>query len=226
MLASAGPPFLTDDPEPVDPGGWEIDIGGDGQRGDGGVQAQAPFVEADYGLPADLQLHAIVPLAYDRPRAGRAGWGYGNTELGVKWRLLREHDDAPQLGVFPLGELPAASARVGDRHLQAFLPLWAQKSWRGWTTYGGGGYWINPGAGNRGWWFTGWALERQVTDGLMLGGEVFHETASASGGRGETGFNLGGACDLSAHAHLLGSAGRQLQGAAQTTFYGALQLTF
>ncbi len=70
----------------------------------------------------------------------------------------------------------------------------------------------------------GWSSARSRSH-LMVGGEVFHETASASGGRGETGFNLGGACDLSAHAHLIGSAGRQLQGVAQTTFYGALQLT-
>jgi hypothetical protein len=35
-------------------------------------------------------------------------------------------------------------------------------------TYGGGGYWINAGPGNKNYWFVGWVLHRQVTDSLAL----------------------------------------------------------
>ena len=83
-----------------------------------------------------------------------------------------------------------------------------QKDFGKWTTYGGGGYWINPGPGNRDYWFAGWLLQRQVTDKLALGAEVFHTTSSMVGRAGVTGFNLGGQYDLDAHHHLLFSAGR------------------
>jgi len=42
--------------------------------------------------------------------------------------------------------------------VQAFLPVWMQKDVGDWTVYGGGGYWINPGAGQKNWWFTGLAV--------------------------------------------------------------------
>jgi hypothetical protein len=83
------------------------------------------------------------------------------------------------------------------------LPLWLQKEFGKWTTYGGGGYGITPGPGNRNYWFFGWEIQRRITDRLVLGGELFHQTASTTGEPGEigfplgskgtTGFNLGGA---------------------------------
>ena len=67
--------------------------------------------------------------------------------------------------------------------MAAFIPIWLQKDFGDWTTYGGGGYWINPGPGNRNYWFAGWLLQRQVTKQLALGAEVFHQTASMAGRR-------------------------------------------
>jgi len=103
-------------------------------------------------------------------------------------------------------------------------------------TYGGGGYWINPGPGNKNYWFVGWVLQRQVTDSLALGGEIFHQTSFATGGPGSpgfplgskdtTGFNLGGTYDFDQNHHLLFSAGRALQNASTTnafSYYLALQ---
>ena len=49
----------------------------------------------------------------------------------------------PQVGIFPLLEVPtAAQEGLGNGHATAFLPLWLQKSWGKWTVYGGGGYGI------------------------------------------------------------------------------------
>jgi hypothetical protein len=101
-----------------------------------------------------------------------------------------------------------ANHGLGAGQTQAFLPLWLQKDFDDWTTYGGGGYWINPGAGNRNYWYVGWLLQRQVTKSLALGGEVFHQTSNATGKKGITGFNLGGVFDITEHHHLLFSAGR------------------
>ena len=98
-----------------------------------------------------------------------------------------------------------------------------------WTTYGGGGYWINPGPGNKDYWFTGWLLQRQVTKQLAIGAELFHDTAMTVGGRDSSGFNVGGVYDITEHYHLLFSAGRGLQDVRDTnqfSYYLALQKTF
>ena len=76
--------------------------------------------------------------------------------------------------VYPLVQLPTGdeSRGLGAGHVLAFLPIWAQKSFGDWTTYGGGGYWINQGGvGDKDYWFFGGLLQRKVTDRLSIAGE-------------------------------------------------------
>ena len=70
--AFGDPPFVTDDPQPVDYQNWEFyiasmhsDLGGD-------WSGTAPQFEVNYGAVPNLQLHLMVPLAYDSPPAGAA----------------------------------------------------------------------------------------------------------------------------------------------------------
>jgi hypothetical protein len=122
---------------------------------------------------------------------------------------------------------------LGSGYWQEFLPLWLQKDWGDWTTYGGGGYWINPGHGDRNFWFFGWLLQRKITENLTLGGELFHQTSSAVGARPSSGFNIGGQYDFTEHDHFLFSVGRggtfyAIDGPAvgyPTTYYFAFQWT-
>ena len=231
--ALAGPPFTTDDPEPVDLGHWEIYgfTAGTQVRGDtGGTLAG---VEVNYGAAPNLQLHLIAPLAFDRTSGSALQAGVGDMELGAKYRLLTpgEDDWYPQVGIFPLLEIPAGDSHrgLGAGKMQIFLPVWLQKDFGDWTTYGGGGFWSNPGAGNRDYWFAGWLLQYRITKSLALGGEIFHQTSDTIGGGDTTGFNLGGIYDFSEHYHLLFSGGRGLQNAAlanQFSYYLAIQSTF
>ena len=237
--AIAGPPFITDDPEPVELHHWEVYTFSAGAFDSHGATGQGPALEVNYGAAPNLQLHLIAPLAYDSPPAGPSILGMGDTELGFKYRFVDPGKDDwfPQVGVFPLLEIPTGDAKrgLGAGYVQAFLPVWIQKDFGKWTTYGGGGYWINPGPGNRNFWYAGWLLQRQVTDRLTLGGEVFH-TTSAQVGRPElTGFNLGGQYDFTEHYHLLfsGGEGGQLYAVDASTvspraltYYLAFQWTF
>ena len=236
--AAAGPPFITDDPEPVDLGHWEVYAFSAGAVDAHDATGTGPSIEVNYGAAPNLQLHVIANLAYDRPQGAADQFGVGDTELGAKYRFVTPGKDDwfPQVGVFPLLELPSGDARrgLGAGYVQAFLPVWVQKDFGKWTTYGGGGYWINPGPGNRDYWYAGWLLQRQVTDKLAIGGEVFHTTSNAVGRDGVTGFSLGGQYDLTEHYHLLFSAGRgglvyAVDGARvndPVTYYLAFQWTF
>ena len=68
-----------------------------------------------------------------RRPTGSAHYGYGDTELGVKFRFLHETDYLPEAAIFPLLEVPTGNASdgLGSGHVQAFLPMWLQKEfWR------------------------------------------------------------------------------------------------
>jgi hypothetical protein len=150
----------------------------------------------------------------------------------VKYRFFQETEKLPQIGVFPLVELPTGDhdRGLGNGKAQFFLPVWLQKSWgdkdRPWTAYGGAGFWYNPGNGNRNFWRTGILLQKQLTDQLTLGGEVYYETAATRDSDGHTAFNLGGIYDIDEHYHLLFSAGRDIDGPNRFSTYLGFQMTF
>jgi hypothetical protein len=224
--ANAGPPFVTDDPEPVDHEHWEVYLASQDAHTTEGWSGTAPHVEVNYGALTNLQLHVIVPLSYAVPSSGSHAYGIGDVEVGAKYRFLEETSWRPQLGTFPLVELPTGnSARgLGGGNIQVFLPLWLQKSFGRWSTYGGGGYWFHPGVGNRDWVFAGLEAQVKLSSWFALGGEVFHGSSMAVGMGAETRFNIGAMLDISDHHHLLGSAGSGLGGGSQGYF--AYQLTF
>ncbi len=133
--------------------------------------------------------------------------------------------------VYPAVDFPSGEAvrNLGTGHMHAFLPVWVQKSLGNWTTFAGVGYWINPGVGDRDYWYLGWALQRQIADKLTIGGEIFYQTSNTIGGKDQAGFTLGATYDLSEHYHLLFSVGEGVQNRSTTnvfTYYVSLQLTF
>jgi len=233
VRAVAGPPFRTDDPVPVDFQHFEMNFVSIGTETTSGWTGSLPLYKINYGAMPNLQLHAIVPLDYTAPTGGRTGFAPGDLELGAKYRFVMPGDDDwfPQVGVFPTIEPPVGNQKLGFNtgHVQVYLPIWLQKDIDQWTIYGGGGYWINPGFGNKNYVFMGVALWRKVTDQLNLGIEVFHQTSSADRVPDSTGFNLGATYDFSEHWHLLCSAGSGIQNASETnqfSYYLGLQLTF
>lgn len=225
----AGPPYITDDPEPVEYQHWEVYLASIFAKQPDAWTSTAPHVEVNYGVVPDVQLHTILPLTLYAPADGASSYGYGVTELGVKFRFVQEGASRPQIGIFPLLEVPppkSHNGNLGSPRLQAFLPLWLQKSEGKWTVYGGGGYWINPGAGNRNWWFNGIVIQRQILPNLAPGLELFHGTSQQAGQSEQTGFNLGMVWDLSDLQHIMFSAGPAFGGPNQLQGYFAYQLTF
>ena len=223
-----GPPYITDDPEPVEYQHWEVYLASIFTKQPEAWTATAPHLEVNYGAAPNLQLHTILPMTLYAPPQGASSYGYGDTELGAKYRFLEEGTWCPQIGTFPLLEVPSGSHRrnLGSGHLDAFLPIWLQKSVGKWTVYGGGGYWINPGTRNRNWWFTGLVVQCEVADGLNPGIELFHGTPEETAGPSETGVNFGMIWDLTKVQHVMFSAGPVIEGTNQLQGYFAYQLTF
>jgi hypothetical protein len=234
--ALAGPPFLTDDPEPVEYKHWEIYGFSTATFLHGQSSGVLPGFEMNYGAFPDLQLHIIAPISFVRDRPTGNRFGFGDTQFGVKYRFLNPAggDSWPQIGTFPMLVVPTGNSDrgLGSGRTHVFLPVWLQWDIGKWTTYGGGGYWINPGPGNRNYWFTGWQVQRKVMENLAIGGEVFGQSASTTDGPGadaSAGFNLGGIYDVTERDHFLVSAGRGLMNARTTnefSYYVAYLVTF
>jgi hypothetical protein len=189
------------------------------------------MIDANWGAAPDLQLHAGVGIAYAETN-GRYQAGYGDTELGAKYRFVHQDDESwqPEVAFYPNIELPTGDAArgLGAGHVQALLPIWIQKDWGPWTSYGGGGLWLNQSGADRNNWFMGCVLLRKVADDLQLGGEIYRQTPTVYGGLATTGFNLGGTLDLSETGHILFSAGSGLDNASATdrfSFYLGYQIT-
>lgn len=229
--AQAGPPYLTDDPEPPPLGHWEAVFFTMGLEAQGAATGFLPAIEFNYGGFEDTQLHIQVPVGF--AAGGDAGTKFGGAdiELGVKYRFVEEDEDGwrPQVAVYPFVEVPTASSHNGlaSRSVDYFLPVWAQKDLgANWTVDAGGGYWIDPR--DRNYWFAGALLQRKLTDALVVGAEAFHQSPAIEGEPAFTGFNIGATYDLSAHAHLLVSAGRGLTNAGssdQLTWYIGYEIT-
>ena len=167
-MVFAGPPYITDDPEPVEYRHWEVYLASIFTEQPDAWIATAPHLEVNYGAVPNLQLHTILPMTLYAPAQGASSYGYSDTELGAKYRFVQEGKWVPQIGTFLLLEVPTGShaRNLGSGHLQTFLPLWIQKSFGPWTAYGGGGYWVNPGAHNQNWWFIGLVVQCEVARGL------------------------------------------------------------
>lgn len=224
--AWAGPPFMTDDPEPVEYRYWEVYLASQYAHDKDAVSATAPLLEINYGAAPDLHLHMIVPFASSRLNEGTKQYGMGDIELGAKYRFIHESGRLPQVGTFAMVEVPSGSSSrgLGEGHARFFVPVWLQKSWGPWTTYGGGGYWFNPGKKN--YWSGGWEVQRDISKMLTLGAELFYNSPTAEGENSRTGFNSGAIVNLNEENHILFSAGRDLHGQNTFSMYIAYQWTF
>ena len=216
--AFAGPPYVTDDPEPTDYRHFEIYAFTGGTAARDGT-AGAAGIDFNYGGAPDLQLTAVLPLEYDSPAHAGAVAGIGNIELAAKYRFLHQDDFGWDVAVFPRVFLPSASREIGDRHASFLLPVWVEKDFGKWSTFGGGGCALNNGDGGRDYCLAGWALTREIVPALHVGMEVYHQSADTRGGRVSTALGMGASYDLSQNYHLMASFGSGIENAAETNRY-------
>jgi hypothetical protein len=214
----AGPPYVTDDPEPTEKGHWEVFGFLNGSHVTGETAGQTGL-DINYGAAKDLQLTLVVPVGYEDAAQTRAGMGV--VEVAAKYKVLHQRDGSvtPDVSLFPRLLLPMAGKGFGSSRVNVLLPVWMAKDAGDWSVFGGGGYQINPGAENRNFWTGGVAVERAVTDRWALGVEVYGHTKDASDGLSYTGVNVGVRRVLTEHWSFLASAGPGLRHARQEGAY-------
>jgi hypothetical protein len=204
--AQAGPPYLTDDPVPTDPGHWEIYgfTAGEAFRSDLDEDAG---LDLNYGPVKGVQLTATVPLSFRHEAID--GWrsGTGDLELGMKYRFIDSEKNGFSAAIFPRAIFPTASHSPGEK-TRFLFPLWLGKDFPGDTSvFGGGGYEINPGAGNRNFWEAAVAVTHDLNKTLSMGGEAAWQQPDTVGGTNQTRAGVGGIYKFSEHYSLLVSGG-------------------
>jgi hypothetical protein len=223
--AKAGPPFVTDDPQPVAPGHWEIETGYAGTGDDRAHSGAFPFIELNWGPRRNAQLSLTIPYASSVEQKAR-NRGFGDLELGLKVRFVPEASLRPQIALYPVVAIPTGNAtlHLGDGATSVFLPLWAQKQIGRFTLYGGGGIWNRGGSTPARWGQTGFVVEAALGERTMVGAELYHIGARGADEPAYSAFGIGGAHALGDGTRLLFSLGRAWQGAPHNTIYAAIEV--
>lgn len=188
LPAVAGPPFQTDDPEPVPFRHYEFYVFGSMDGTPVEIDMLGPAAEFNWGAVPNVQIHVVLPLgaafpqnnpAYAPAGMGPNAFGMTDTELGVKLRFVQESKWRPMIGTFTMVELPSGSATrgLGVGKTWYRLPIWLQKSWGHWTSYGGGGYQVVNQDQYKTSPFGGWLLQRDIGKKWTLGGEIYSHGA-------------------------------------------------
>lgn len=230
QITYAGPPFLTDDPEPVDYKHWEVYLFSNLDKNkfiDAEPDLNAPAIEVNYGALPNLQLHVVVPYAWSLPSAAPVANGIGDIEAGFKYRFIQETKCLPQIAIFPVIELPIGDVNrnLGNGKTWFKLPIWAQKKWGKWQTYGGVGYAINHAQNMRNYTYAGWQLQKEINDKITLGAEIFTQGAISNSSHSFTVINAGGFYNFTKNFSFLFTAGNTVLGEQNWVAYLGLYWT-
>jgi hypothetical protein len=238
-LRAQGPPFQTDDPVPVDLHHFEFYIFGGTDAIPTETDVTGPAFEFNWGALPRVQFHAILPFGAivpannsTDPAAGPDPTVFGllDTELGVKLALVKESKYVPQIGTFPMFELPTGSSDkgLGVGKVWYRLPLWMQKNIGHWLLDGGAGETIVPQTGFRNFPYGGFLLKYTFGERLEFGGEVFAHGQQTPPTRSSALIDLGGSYHLPHHPgqQLLFCYGHSVAGQTETYAYAGMYWTW
>ena len=100
--AVAGPPYVSDDPEPTNYSHFEIYTFNNGTAARDGTTGESG-IDFNYGAAPDLQLTVTSPAGFNRAPGGGTNIGWSNIELVAKYRFLHQNTFGLDVSVFPWG---------------------------------------------------------------------------------------------------------------------------
>ncbi len=128
IFAQGGPPMLTDDPNPVEKGHWEINnaitLEHDHEIGE---EFEVPLEDFNYGLSNSVQLKYEVPFILKHTFGSTIIGGLGKSNFGVKWRFLNNEKYRISISTYPqflFNIIPASAEReITDKGIELLLPF-------------------------------------------------------------------------------------------------------
>jgi len=223
--AQAGPPMITNDPDTPGAGVWEINTAATGGRTRDAWDFAAPDVDVNLGVGDRVQLS--VHGAWQHVRADGAPWssGWGDVELGARWRFLDDETDGVSMAVQPLWiKNWSSSARrrgLASEHAEYVLPVQIAHDLG--TVAGGMEIARHFVASEPDAWQIGAYVERDCFKASECLGEIVTEHTNGESTR--TTLNFGGRVPLTTTLKLLASIGSELSGEdrQQLVFYLGVQ---
>ena len=180
LVASAGPPFLTDDPVPVDLGHFETYVFTQwDSMPDSGSAVSGPAVEFNWGFLPQLQFHVVTPFENATVPGMPNAFGFGvhgnRCEVPLRSRVAVAAADRI------LSDGRSRNRRrcrnLGNGQTWYRLPIWLQKSFddNKWTVDAGGGVALNQAADQRNYGFGGLLLQRSLGRGSRSARRPLHK---------------------------------------------------
>lgn len=227
-LAWAGPPFLSNDPDPPERGQWEMILPSTFSRAsDGNASGEWTTLDFNYGYDDRTQLSAGLPVPFVRDAGQPRRSGLGDAFVEYKRRFGVEPHRGyfgidPELA-FPTGD---PDRGLGAGKVTADLPLLYQRRWGAWTAYADTRYKWRRGEDGRSYWFYGAVLERRIQDRAEIGVELYGNSSRREGEGPTAGFDLGFRYSLSRNVRLIGAVGRSYGGDRATNVLAGLKVYF
>ena len=171
--------FLTDSPVPAAYEEVFVNMHAATRNTKNGTASRLPELESLVGFYPDFQFRAIVPAVLAQPKNKPEVYHYGDVGVGVKYRFIHETKTCPHVAFYPKFTFPSGDVdRVtGNKTITGTVPLWMQKNWGSWSLTGGGGYLFNPAKDFYNFPFGGILLQKELSEYLTLGNELFAEGA-------------------------------------------------
>lgn len=218
--------YITEDPDPTPYEHVEMIPFSNVTKLKAWTTFQAPALEANFGVLPDLQAHIIIAADIFKPRHGNSHYGYGDIEMGFKYRFFEETDILPAVAFYPKCFGPIGDRKLGlgwGGAIEQF-PLWFEKNIDSWKITGGGGYAITQAPRTSDYGFGGVVVQRDITETITLGSEFYGQGTIGQGVRASLIWTLGGNYKFTDDLALAVSAGHSIAG--QKTLVGYVGLDF
>lgn len=225
--AAHSDPFITIPPDTLDPYHQEVTLYAFTGATTVLNSYQAPVLQYDFSVLKNTEIDVYIPyqintsakLAYRNGLPNTKGIGDINVQL--KYRFIQETDTRPQITFMPVLFFPTGNANqnLGNGKAWYQFPLGLQKSFGSWKAYSNIGYALNKGENGKNFFLGGVVLEKNVTDKLMLGAEVYSQTPSFSVIGSFTLLNFGGTYQYSKHWSSSAMIGHSIGGLKQWVAY-------
>jgi hypothetical protein len=174
--------LITDDPEPLGNGHWEIDITLTMNSTTGAQTFELPHIEVNYGLGDNLQLKWESGVAMVTATGSPTMAGWEDSLFGVKWRFLNGGDNEISIGTYPQLGVRLFSSNdpdISGPRTYFMLPIEIKKGWGDFALDGEFGTVFTTDAPNG--WMYGVCASYNFTKRIELLAEVHGQIEGTAG---------------------------------------------